>query len=294
MNRSPLQRPAEERAEYAYHLLRVATEHFQTPPSGLTPEQHRQAERQARQTFALESLVLSSPEARDTLIPEQRLEDSLREIRQRYADEEAFLGDLAENHLDEPTLRQALRRELIFDAVMQRVGAGGETITEVDERLFYEFHQDRFTTPERRTVRHILVTINDDFAENRRDAALARIERIAAELARQPDGFGALARQHSECPTAMEEGRLGSVTRGTLFPTLDAALFTLQAGEVSAILESELGFHLLWCEAVAPSVCVTFEQARPKIHAALDARQRHERQKEWIARLRKRDAIAVA
>lgn len=290
MNRSPLQRAAEERAEYAYHLLRVATERFQTLPGGLTPEQRGQAEHQARQTFALESLVLSSPEARDTLVPEQRLEEALREVRQRYADQDTFQADLAENGLDEQTLRRALQRELIFDAVMQRVGAGGEAITEVDERLFYEFHQERFASPERRTVRHILVTINDDFAENRRDAALARIERIAAELGGRPDDFGALARRHSECPTAMEDGRLGTVARGTLFPALDTALFALRAGEISAILESELGFHLLWCEAVEPSVAVTFEQARPKIHAALDARRRHERQKTWIARLRKRDS----
>lgn len=290
MNRSPLHCATEERAEYAYHLLRVATARFQTPPSALTSEQRGQAEHQARQSVALESLVLSSPEARDTLVPDQRLEESLREISQRYADRDTFLADLAENGLDEQTLRQALRRELIFDAVMQRVGAGGEAITEVDERLFFEFHQARFSPPERRTVRHILVTINDDFAENRRDAALARIEHIAAELGGRPDDFGTLARRHSECPTAMEDGRLGTVTPGTLFPALDAALFALEVGAISGILESELGFHLLWCEAVEPAVAVTFEQARPQIHAALDARRRHERQKAWIARLRKRDS----
>jgi peptidyl-prolyl cis-trans isomerase C len=286
----PPAHPSERRPEYSYHLLRAASERFQTAPNALTAEQRALVERQARQTFDLESLVLSSPEARDTPIPEQRLDEAVGEIRQRYPDDGTFRVDLASNGLDETTLRQALHRELIFDAVMQRIGTHAEAVTVVDERLFYELHHERFVTPERRTVRHILITIQDEPPDNRRAAALARIERVAADLSGQPEHFGALARQYSECPTAMEDGKLGTVPHGRLFPELDAVLFALDEGQISGVVESELGFHLLLCEEIEPSASVTFEQARHKIRAALDARRRRDCQKAWLAKVREEAA----
>ncbi|TCT20114.1 nitrogen fixation protein NifM [Thiobaca trueperi] len=274
------------RPEYRYHLLRAASERFQTAPGALNVEQLAQAERQASQTFALETLVLASPEARDTMIPDARLDESVNLIRQRYPDEETFLADLAQSGLDESTLRQALQRELIFDAVMQRVGARAAPVTEVDEQLFYELHRDRFTTPERRTARHLLITINDEFADNRRDVARARIERIATQLNGRAERFGQLARAHSECPTAMDEGRLGTVPRGQLFPELDAALFALDEGRVSGVLESDLGFHLLLCERIEAATSITFDQARTKIRTIIETRRQRDDQKAWIASLR--------
>jgi peptidyl-prolyl cis-trans isomerase C len=278
--------PASSSAEYRYHLLRAASERFQAAPGALDAERLSQAERQAQQTFALESLVLSSPEARDTLIPESRLDEAVLAIRQRYPDEDSFLADLIANGLDAATLRQSLRRELVFDAVMARVGACAEPISDVDERLFHELHRERFIAPERRTARHILVTVNDDFADNRRAAALARIEAIAAQLKGQAQRFGALARQCSECPTATQDGSLGDVPRGQLYPQLDAALFALAEGEISGVLESELGFHLLLCERIEPGAEIGFEQARAKIHAVIAARRRLDRQKAWLAERR--------
>ncbi|AFL76107.1 nitrogen fixation protein NifM [Thiocystis violascens] len=273
-------------AEYRYHLLRAASERFQTTPGALDAERLSQAERQAQQTFELESLVLSSPEARDTLAPEPRLDEAVLAIRQRYPDEDSFLADLTANGLDADTLRQSLRRELVFDAVMQQVGARAEPVSELDEQLFHELHRERFITPERRTARHILITVNDDFAENRREVALARIDAVAAQLKGQAQRFGALARQCSECPTATEDGRLGAVPRGQLYPELDAALFALAEGEVSGVLKSELGFHLLLCERIEPGVEIGFEQARAKIHSVIAARRRLDRQKSWLAELR--------
>ncbi len=287
------QRRDEQGSEYLYHLLRAASERFQTDLARLDAQQMAQVEHQAQKTFELESLVLSSPEARDTRIPEQQLDAAVSEIRRRYPDEDAFRGDLAVTGLDADGLRRALRRELIFDAAMRRVGARAAAVTAVDERLFYELHLDRFAGTERRAARHILITINEEYEENRREAALRRIGGIAAELQDQARRFGRLARQHSECPTAMEEGRLGTVTPGQLYPTLDAALFSLAEGQISDILESEVGFHLVLCERIDAPVSVSFDQASPKIRSVLEARRRRDHQKRWLTELRRRTGQAA-
>ena len=277
-------------AEYRYHRLRAASQRFQVSIEALTATQRAEVEHLAEQTWALESQVLATEEARDTLIPERRLDEALTEVRRRYRDEREFLEDLALNGLDTCTLRSALQRELIFDAVMTRVGARAEPVSEEEVRLFHAAHPERFTTPERRTARHILITINADYAENTREAARARIEHLAAELQADPESFGRLARRHSECPTAMEDGRLGTLTRGRLYPELDAALFVLAEDEISGVLESEVGFHLLWCERIEPAGTVDLDQARPHIRTRLESQRRHDCQKAWIARLRRAGA----
>jgi peptidyl-prolyl cis-trans isomerase C len=135
-------------------------------------------------------------------------------------------------------------------------------------------------------VRQILITVNEDFAENRAAEALARIERLAERLAGRVQRFGALARRHSECPSAVEDGRLGTVARGQLYPELDAALFALAEAEVSAVVGSELGFHLLWCEKIHPGISLPFNKVRDQVRELVEGRQRRNCQKAWIAELR--------
>ncbi|MTW21658.1 nitrogen fixation protein NifM [Allochromatium palmeri] len=286
MYQATLDQPHEACAEYRYHLLRAASERFQASIADLDPEQRAEVEHQAERTWALESLVLTTSEARDTLISERHLAEAVAEVRRRYPSESAFVEDLERNGLDEAGLGRALQRELMFDAVMTRIGAQAEPVSEDDERRFHAEHRDRFETPERRHARHLLITINDDYAENSREAARARIERLAAELKEHPEAFGQLARQHSECPTAMEDGRLGLLPPGQLYPELDAALFALGEGRISGVIESEIGFHLLWCERIEPARVITFEHARARIRTHLESYRRRECQKAWIAHLK--------
>ncbi len=288
--------PGEPRPEFRYHLLRIAAERFKADLSALDAAQTAEAHRQAQRTFELEELVLASPEAAGATIPPERIGAAVAEVRGRYADCAGFESDLARNGMDLEILESALRRELTFDAVMQRVGARGSEPTELEERLFYELNQDRFTVPERRAARHILITVNDAFPENRREAALARIERIAERLRESRGGprsgqiqrFGALARKHSECPTALEEGRLGDAVRGKLYPELDALLFRLREGEVGGPAESEIGFHLVLCERIRPARTMPFSKAREQIRGVLVERAQRNCQKAWIATLRER------
>jgi peptidyl-prolyl cis-trans isomerase C len=284
--------PERERAqqrppEYRYHLLRAALGAGLPGLPALDERQLTRVSRQAAKSFDLESLVLGSQEAATVVVSDQRLDQAVQELRGRYPDETAFIADLAGNGLDEETLRGALHRELIFDAALQRVASRRPAVSEIHERLFYALHKDRFTQPERRTARHILIRINDEFAESWRHAARGRIDVLAEELARQPHRFPSLARQHSECPSAMDGGRLGTVPRGRLYAELDAVLFSLSEGAVSVPVESEMGFHLLRCEKIHSGRTLPFSEVQPQIHKILEESAKRNCQKSWIDELRR-------
>jgi peptidyl-prolyl cis-trans isomerase C len=284
----------EDNAVYRYHLLRVALEHYQRNLTQLDDNQLREVRKRASRTFDIESLVLGTPEAREVVIDGQHLDAAIDEVSSRYPDRQSFHADLTANGLDETVLRNALYRELVFDAVLQRIGSHRPSVNDIDARLYYELNRDRFRVPEKRKARQILVTINPDYPDNTRAAAQARIGKIAATLANRPGRFTEQARRYSECPTALDGGKLGEIGRGQLFPQLDAALFELREGEISGIIESEMGFHLLLCEKIQPARQVPYARAAADIHTLLDARHRRNCQKTWLSELvRKKKARGV-
>jgi peptidyl-prolyl cis-trans isomerase C len=272
---------------FNYHLLRNALNGFQKNLTQLDPNEYQQVYRQACKSYEMESLVLASPEAEGLVISEQQLDLSIDEVASRYADRQAFAQDLESNNLDEQSLRKALYRELMFDAVMQRVAAKSAAVNELDIHLFYEMHHDRFEQQETRQTRHILITINPDFPENQRDVALQRMQQAVAKLAGRVNRFDEFAKRYSECPTAMEGGKLGEVSRGQLYESLDTALFNMQEGEISGIIESEMGFHILYCEKIKPGKRIPLSKASTKIRQILQERQRRNCQKSWLNSLQK-------
>ncbi len=271
--------------EYAYHVLRSAYALYNRAPGDLDGNELDAVQRQARDTVRIESRVLETPEAAAVRLPVQQLDAALAQIAARYADGNAFHNDLCANGLDEATLRAAVRRELIFDAVMRGVGERAAAVSDVDVQLFYQLHKERFVTPERRTARHLLITVNSDYADNTAEAARRRIAEIERRLRRHPKRFASEAARHSECPTAMQGGLLGEVTRNTLYRELETALFNLNEGEVSPIVETTLGLHLVLCERVRPAGTVPLAQAAGRIRRMLEERQRKACQKAWLRAL---------
>ncbi|MCG8025690.1 MAG: nitrogen fixation protein NifM [Candidatus Thiodiazotropha endolucinida] len=272
--------------EFNYHLLRNSLDGYGKNLSQLDPQEYNQVYRKATRSFDLESLVLSSPEAQGLIIPEQQLDQSVAEVASRYESGEEFVSDLVANGLDESGLRQAIQRELMFDGVMQMVAAKSAEVSDLDMRLFYEMHHERFESPEQRSARHILITVNPEYPENSLAEARARMEQVVEKLAGRTNRFAEFAKRYSECPTAMEGGKLGDVSRGQLYAELDAVLFNMQENQLSPIVESEMGFHLLLCEKIKPGKRLAFAKAAPRIQQILHERQRRNCQKSWLASLR--------
>lgn len=269
----------------AYLALKAAQKLYGKAPVALQPEELERVQGMAQKQRQLETRILSAAEARDAMVPPSTLELAMQEIRGRYESEEEFVGDLARNGLDADEFAVALERELKVEAILEKVGARAEKVSDMDVDLYYQYHPDQFRRQETRLARHILITINDTIAENTRVEARKRIDAIAARLKKEPQRFEEQALKHSECPTALDGGKLGDLPRGKLFPELDKTLFELNAGEVSGVLESELGFHVLLCDAVTEASVLTLAKARPHIRKVMEQKRKRACQQAWVKAL---------
>jgi peptidyl-prolyl cis-trans isomerase C len=110
---------------------------------------------------------------------------------------------------------------------------------------------------------------------------------IRIRLLKEPQRFAEQALKHSECPTAINGGLLGTVPRGQLYPRTRSRAFALDVAMLSEVVESELGYHLLYCEAIHRERLLSFAEARNTIREYLEQQQHSLCQKAWIASLRR-------
>lgn len=270
-----------------YTLLRAALALFEKSPAELSPEELSRTETQARNELTLETRVLNSPEAAAVIVPDKELDLAFTEVQKRFDSDEAFENALTANSLTIETLKAALFRQCKVNNVLESVAAHAPSVNDVEVGLYYHSHPEKFYCPEQRSARHILISINPDFPENTRENALRRMEEIAEKLKSKPKKFVDLALKTSECPTAFNGGELGLVVAGKLHPELDVALFALTENEISGVVETEVGFHLIQCLKIIHPETMSLKTATPKIRAVMQERQKRISQTAWLASLPK-------
>jgi peptidyl-prolyl cis-trans isomerase C len=268
-----------------YLALKLAHALFGKAPTALDDAETKRLHGVAARQQEIERRILSTDKAACVVLPESSVDASCDEIRQRYASQEEFQADLERQGLPLDALRDAIRRDLVVEAVLEHVASQSAEVNATDVEIFYLLHSARFQAPERRRLRHILITINDELPDNTRAKALERIEAVRARCLKAPERFAEQALKHSECPTALNGGLLGDVPAGQLFPALDPVAFALKKDQLSAVAESPLGFHLLRCDAILPAGTLPLEAVREKIHQHLLDSRRRLCQKAWISEL---------
>lgn len=276
---------ADTRAEVCPYLaLKLAQAMFGKGTERLEPGERRRVEQAAVRQQDIERRILAAPEAACVTVPEATVREAFAVVCARYASNEAFAAALEGAGLDGGSLAAGLERSLRVDAVLDCVSSG-VVVRDAEVEQFHHAHRARFTRPERRVLRHILVTVNEALRDSGREAARQRLEDLLRQVRAVPERFAALALRHSECPTALDGGRLGTVAHGQLHAELESAAFALAPGGISDVVESPMGFHIIQCEAVQPAGELTLEQASERIRSHLAESKRQALQRQWIAGL---------
>ncbi len=269
----------------SYSLLRSSLAIFKKTPKDLADDELEIVEKQARSEHEIELRVLNSPEAAGVVVSKQAVDNAVQQIKDRFENEDSFLFILEQNDLDIELLEQALERQCRVENVLEIVGSRSYNVSDVEIGIFYHLHPEKFRIPERRNVSHILITINDEYAENSREKSLDKITDIARKLQKAPYKFADLAMLHSECPSALQGGELGSFPQGQLYPEIDEVLFSMKKGTISDVVESEVGFHLVKCNDIAHAETVSMKKAAPQIKKLMQDRAARGCQRSWIASL---------
>ncbi|MEO7191763.1 MAG: peptidyl-prolyl cis-trans isomerase [Vicinamibacterales bacterium] len=229
---------------------------------------------------------------------DEQFKQSLEKIKKdNKLDDAAFKTALAQQGLTVDELRQQLERSYLKLEVQRREIGPSMTITQEEQRQYYDRHKDRFMTPVTITLREIFIpitstAINGKDVVNPADEAAARqkIDDLRARAVKGDD-FAALVSEASESSTKAKGGLVGPLNLDDLNPALQEAIAGLQPGGVSAPLKGAKGYQLFELEARSVPELKPFEGVRAQIQQALqDERLEPETQK-LLARLRTQAVI---
>ena len=143
-------------------------------------------------------------------------------------------------------------------------------LTVSDEELASRYESDKsaYQQPEQRHARHILFRVAGDDADTVRKEKKRKAEEVLA-LARQGRDFAQLAEQYSEGPTRERGGDLGFFPRGRMVPSFDEAVFSMKAGDISDLVETPFGYHIIKLEEIRPATTRSFAQVKDALASTI-------------------------
>ncbi|MGB5446140.1 MAG: nitrogen fixation protein NifM [Psychromonas sp.] len=277
--------PIDAAAFRQYQLIKLAWNEYQCAPESLDETILSKLEPQAETALQLMTAVLASAESEDQKITVQEVDFCIEHLQSQFENPNDFSLCLEKQGISQKQLHQIIYRDLLCEKTIAAQSQNVPEVSEEEALVYYQINKARFSHPERRKVSHILITINNDYPENRRKVASSRINTLREKLMVNIDDFSQCALSNSECPSALQGGLIGTVARGQLYPELDEVLFNMAAQAVSSVVESEIGLHLLLCHEIYPAGETEQADAVKEISKQLNDHRKKKQQKKWVSSL---------
>ncbi|MCP5268618.1 MAG: SurA N-terminal domain-containing protein [Zoogloeaceae bacterium] len=246
---------------------------------GMTPEQF---EAQLRQDLTMQQLVgaftdagivaQASAEMLLKIKSEERKVSELRLTPDQFVGEVKLEANAARKYYDEnqkvfqtPELVWAEYVSLSLEGLLAQV-----SVSEAEVKQWYESHKQSYQQPEERRASHILITVDASASESDKAKAKSKAEALLAEVQKSPARFSELAKANSQDPgSAANGGDLGFFGRGMMVPPFEQAVFALQQDEISALVQSDFGFHIIKLTGIKPGKQKSLDEVRAEIEGEL-------------------------
>ncbi len=144
------------------------------------------------------------------------------------------------------------------------------TVSDAEVASFYTQNQKRFTAAEQRRASHILINAKKDASSADKAAAKAKAEAILAQLRKAPGEFAKVAKAQSQDPASAElGGDLDVIEKGALPKPVEDAIFSLKQGEISDVVASDFGYHIITVTSLKPATIKSLDDVKGEITAEL-------------------------
>ncbi len=265
----------------SFHLMKFAIMDYQKNSSELSEEEYLRIYKLASEETLLHQLILASDEACYVVVPNPVLQRTLLAIISEYPDENIFRALLRENGLCFADYLIALSNDLRVEAVLAQIASTVQSVEPLEILLYFRSHQNQFLQPEQRRADHILI-FSDPSSPLLTNRALEQVTTLRRRLCRNPENFSDEAKRYSQGSNGKNGGSLGTIRPGELCDELDGILFSLDAGEISPVIKSDAGFHLLYCREIIAAKSISFAEASSQIFSILLKKKQMAACRAWL------------
>ena len=237
-------------------------------------------------------LLKQEVKQRPLTVTDGDVEARIAAFKQQMGTEANFKAALQAQQITEAKLREDARTDLLVAKLLDQEVNQKILVKPTDIATFYEKNPDRFQQGETMRASHILVLVPAEATPQARTAARGRAE-AALKAAKAGQDFAKLARQYSQDASAQRGGDLGFFPKGQMVPAFDQAAFALAPGQVSDLVETQFGFHIIKATEKRPARVVPFVEVAGQIQQFLEQEQRQEKGKALVDQLKAKGKVQI-
>jgi peptidyl-prolyl cis-trans isomerase C len=270
--------------ELAIHLDRVSRQGQQVNDAQLAD-----LKKEVLEGLIERELLYQQSQKAGVKITDQAIDEQLAAIKKRFPGEEDYKNALNAMKLTEDEVKMQIARglairELINQEIMNKI-----TISDDESKAFYDANPQFFKQPEQVKASHILIKVEADATDAQKAEARKKIAEVQQKIKSGGD-FAELAKEYSEGPSNVRGGDLGYFSRGQMVKPFEDAAFALQIDEVSDVVETRFGYHLIKVYDKKPEQIVAYADVKEKLGQRMKQEKAEKEAGQYIEKLKK-DAI---
>lgn len=259
---------------------------------GITqPDAYKQMQREVVEQLIAQELLWQEAKRREFVADEKMVDARLEQIKGEFDSPQAFLFKIEDGGFTETSYREDVKRKLSVQRMIADGIVPGISVSDEEVENFYNTNLEQMQRPPEVHARHILITPESDEPAVI-EAARQEIDAILADIRGGAD-FVAVAKERSQAPSAPEGGDLGFFGRGQMVPPFEQAAFALQPGEISNVVQTQFGYHLIKVEDRRGGKIAALDEAADNIRSYLGRQKLQTELESLVATLRNEGDVEI-
>ena len=223
-------------------------------------------------------------------ITDEEINKKYEDIKSQFSSDAEFQQRLRELSNSEELYKSQIKRALAIQRLINQKFK--PTVTDKEIRKYYDDNPDQFKQKSQVRASHILITVDSSATKAQKDAARKEIEALLSRVKGGED-FAAIAKEKSQCPSSANGGDLGFFSKGDMVEPFEEAVFSMKPGEISNIVETQFGYHIIKLTDKKDEKTIGFEEAKEEISRSLKREKIAESYKKFYADLRDKANVDI-
>jgi len=256
----------------------------------VSDEQLQELKKDVLQNLINLELIYQESQKSGIKVEEGAVNEQLNAVKKQFQNDDEFKNALLKMDLTETGLKSQIKKGLSIDQFISKQFADKITVSEKEAKSFYDSNPDAFKQPGQVKASHILIKVDPKADAAEKAAARKKIEEIQKKV-KKGDDFAALAKESSQCPSSASGGDLGFFGRGQMAKPFEDGAFALKPGEISDIVETQFGYHIIKSTEKKPGTTMAFEDVKEKLMQFLKQRKLQEQLGEYTKGLEQKAKV---
>jgi len=262
----------------------LASYEGQVPPEQLQQMQPM-IKKQALENLINQKLLLQQAEKAGITADEKLVDARIKDLVSRFPSEEACMQQIQAAGYTKESLRNEINQNLTIEAVINNKTGDIPVAATQEVEAYFNENPEEFNVPERAQASHILIAAGSEDNDDAKAQKRLQIAGLKGEIEKGAD-FGKLAMEHSDCPSKAQGGNLGFFERGKMVKEFEDVAFSAKIGEVSDIVETQFGYHLIKVTERQDAGKLELAEVRDKVQEFLTGRKKENMINDFLEDLR--------